>query len=181
MDRRQRKTSEAIFQAFTGLLSQKDYTRITVGEIIQQADVGRATFYAHFETKEFLLREFCRELFCHVLDAACGTRHRHIFDCEGTEDVFLHLLIHLQRNDNNILALLNSPNNALFLQYFARELSGMVEQLLPRLENRRPEGLPDSFWQEHITATFVQTLQWWLQNGQKESPQRICQYFFAVL
>ena len=51
---------------FTELLAKKSLDRITVGEIIERADVGRATFYAHFETKDFLLRE----LFCHVFDAA---------------------------------------------------------------------------------------------------------------
>ena len=54
MDRRQRKTRQAIFAAFTQLLSQKDFGDITVGEIIATADVGRATFYAHFETKDYL-------------------------------------------------------------------------------------------------------------------------------
>ena len=39
MDRRQRKTREAIFAAFTSLLSNKDFTKITVGEIIEGADV----------------------------------------------------------------------------------------------------------------------------------------------
>ena len=51
MDRRQRKTREAIFAAFIALLSKKDFSQITVGEIIDKADVGRATFYSHFETK----------------------------------------------------------------------------------------------------------------------------------
>ena len=68
MDRRQKKTRNAIFKAFTTLLSQKDFAHITVGEIIELADVGRATFYAHFETKDFLLKEFSQELFCHVFD-----------------------------------------------------------------------------------------------------------------
>ena len=55
MDRRRRKTREAIFSAFIALLSKKDFEQITVGEIIEKADIGRATFYAHFETKEFSL------------------------------------------------------------------------------------------------------------------------------
>ena len=97
MDRRQRKTREAIFRAFTELLSQKDFHQITVGELIDRANVGRATFYAHFETRDFLLKEFCEELFCHLFDTEnhAGSEHHHIFECSGSESVFLHLLQHL--------------------------------------------------------------------------------------
>ena len=93
MDRRQRKTREAIFNAFTELLSKKNFEQITVGEIIDRADVGRATFYSHFATKDFLLKEFCEELFCHILDTENNDvkGHRHIFECDGTDLVFLHL------------------------------------------------------------------------------------------
>ena len=84
MDRRQRKTRDAIFAAFTALLSRKDFAQITVGEIIEIADVGRATFYAHFETKDFLLKAYCEELFCHIFDAEAPGKsdHRHIFHCD---------------------------------------------------------------------------------------------------
>ena len=92
MDRRQRKTREAIFDAFTRLLAHKDFAQITVGQIIEQADVGRATFYAHFETKDYLLKEFCEDLFCHIFDAMGekNTEHRHIFRCDAPDSVFLH-------------------------------------------------------------------------------------------
>ena len=107
MDRRQRKTREAIFKAFIGLLAKKDFNQITVGEIIERADVGRATFYAHFETKDFLLKELCAELFCHIFDALeeGGGQHKHIFECDTTAPMILHLLQHLQKNDNHLLEL----------------------------------------------------------------------------
>ena len=66
MDRRQRKTREAIYRAFTALLSEESYAKITVQQIIDRADIGRTTFYTHFDTKDALLQSFCTEIFDHV-------------------------------------------------------------------------------------------------------------------
>ena len=183
MDRRQRKTREAIFSAFTELLSKKDFNQITVGDIIDRADIGRATFYSHFETKEFLLKEFCEELFCHIFDTEhdTGHHHRHIFDCNGSDSVFLHLIQHLQRNDNNILALLASQNNALFLRYFRTNLKYLVESHLALFDSQKSTALPEAFWKNHIASTFVETIRWWIDNGMQESPEVITAYFFKVV
>ena len=183
MDRRQRKTREAIFKAFIELLSEKDFSQITVGEIIERADVGRATFYAHFETKDFLLKELCEELFCHVFDANNSEHsdHRHIFECDAPDSVFLHLLQHLQRNDNNILELLSSQNNELFLRYFKINLKRLIVSQLSIFEGRKSEQLPDSFWVNHIASTFVETVRWWVDNGMKESSETIAEYFYLVI
>jgi len=182
MDRRQRKTREAIFKAFTELLSQKDFTQITVGEIIEKADIGRATFYAHFETKDYLLKAFCEELFCHIFDTEHNKHeHRHIFDCVGSDSVFLHLFQHLQKNDNNILALLSSQNNELFLRYFRNGLEGLIESHFVLFESQRGNGLPDSFWKNHIVSAFIETLKWWIDNAMKEDPETITGYFFQIV
>lgn len=183
MDRRQRKTREVIFTAFTELLPEKNYAQITVGEIIERADVGRATFYSHFETKDFLLKEFCEELFCHIFDSMNEEKvdHRHIFECEAPNSVFLHLFQHLQKNDNNILELLSCRNNELFLQYFKSNLYQLVENQLPLFEERKSPKLPRSFWINHIASAFTETVRWWLDNGMKESPEIITEYFFLAV
>ena len=183
MDRRQRKSREAIFRAFTNLLTKKDFDKITVGEIIEEADVGRATFYSHFETKDFLLKDFCEELFCHIFDAEKkdGNGHTHIFSCDDSDTAILHLFCHLQKNDNNVLALLSSRNNELFLRYFKNNLYSLVESHLYMFEATENLGVPQKFWLNHIVSTIITTLKWWIDEGMKESPEKLTEYMFSVL
>lgn len=182
MDRRQRKTRDAIFRAFIGLLSEKRYHQITVGDILSRADIGRATFYAHFETKDYLLRALCRELFTHVFEAEeGGNAHNGIFACDAPRSVYLHLVQHLQNNDNHILQLLSGQNNELFLQYFKSELKLLAEKRLDLFAERKPAELPEDFWVDHICSTFVETIRWWLTGGRKESPETITKYFFLAV
>ena len=46
MDRRQRKTRQAVFSAFTELLSKKKCSDITVGEIIEKAQMQNSCIRA---------------------------------------------------------------------------------------------------------------------------------------
>ena len=55
-DRRVRRTRELLRGAFLSLIAEKGYDRITVQDILDRADVGRSTFYAHYRDKEDLLR-----------------------------------------------------------------------------------------------------------------------------
>ena len=183
MDRRQKKTREAIFNAFCDLLSKKRYEQITVGEIIERADVGRATFYAHFETKDFLLKALCEELFCHIFDEAEKRveKHRHIFECDAPSSVFLHLFQHLQNNDNNILALLACDNNELFLGYFKANLRELISRQPYLFSDERCRALPKNFWINHISATFVETVRWWVDNGMRENAETLSNYFHIAL
>ena len=182
MDRRQKKTREAIFKAFIALLSKKRYEKITVGEIIDAANVGRATFYAHFETKDFLLKELCKELFCHVFDTAVGGRegHSHVFSCDTKASLILHLLKHFKKNDNHILELLASESNELFLRYFKESLSALIQTEGILLDSKKPKGIPDDFWIDHVSSTFVETVKWWVKNGRRESAEQLAEYFAAV-
>src|SRR5690349_5267280 len=55
MDRRIRKTRQAILEAFVGLLAEKDFEHITMNEIADRANVNRGTVYLHYMDKFDLL------------------------------------------------------------------------------------------------------------------------------
>ncbi len=175
MDRRQRKTRAAIYSAFTQLLSKKDFSQVTVQEIIDAADVGRATFYAHFETKDYLLKEMCEELFGHIL----GRADTH-YKCDINCSFYLHLLRHIKNNDDNILRLFSGKNNELFLWYFKRSLSGMLLDIIdPEVVDELK--IPQDFLVNYISSVFTQTVLWWADRGFFESPEQISGYLESVI
>ena len=180
MDRRQRKTRAAIFMAFSALLAEKPYSRITVQQIIAAADVGRTTFYAHFQTKDDLLRALCGELFGHILDSARDSAHSHGLYSDGAapDSVFCHLLQHLQRNDRNILGLLCCESRGLFLRYFKEGLRELIRTELALPDH--PGGVPQDFLVNHIAGSFVEMVLWWLDGRQRQTPGQLDAYFRAV-
>jgi AcrR family transcriptional regulator len=54
-DRRVERTQQLLKETLLSLIREKGFEGLTVQEIIDRANVGRATFYAHFDNKDDLL------------------------------------------------------------------------------------------------------------------------------
>jgi AcrR family transcriptional regulator len=54
-DRRVRRTRRALQEALIALVLERGYDGLTVQDVLDRADVGRSTFYAHYRDKEALL------------------------------------------------------------------------------------------------------------------------------
>ncbi|MFJ7637811.1 TetR/AcrR family transcriptional regulator [Peribacillus sp. NPDC097224] len=50
-DRRIIRTREVIYETVISLLSEKEFSRISVKDITNQANISRSTFYAHYQDK----------------------------------------------------------------------------------------------------------------------------------
>ena len=70
MDRRIQKTQDAIFEAFVGLMAEKNFEQITINEIADRANVNRGTIYLHYQDKYDLLNQ-CIETHLNQLFTSC--------------------------------------------------------------------------------------------------------------
>lgn len=70
-DRRVERTRQALLTAFNDLVLARGYDPVTVRDVIARADIGRSTFYEHFESKDDLLRRSITPLL-EVLAGAAG-------------------------------------------------------------------------------------------------------------
>ncbi|MCB0097425.1 MAG: TetR/AcrR family transcriptional regulator, partial [Caldilineaceae bacterium] len=75
-DRRIQKTRRALQDALLTLIVERRYDKITVQDILDRANVGRSTFYAHYRDKDdLLLGDFAgamQHMFAEVRDDATG-------------------------------------------------------------------------------------------------------------
>ena len=183
MDRRQQKTRAAIFAAFEHLLERQSYSKITVQNIIDGANVGRTTFYAHFETKDALLRELCADLFAHVFSDHPSAETSHDFSLSqgNARTIVAHILYHLREHGSNLARLMTGESGEDFLNYFRPYLNELVvDVLLSGLDTQR-QKVPQDFLQNHVSGSFVNMVQWWIKGGMQESPEQLADYFLAVI
>lgn len=183
MDRRQQKTRDAVFEAFSILLSNKSFSKITVQEIIDKANVGRTTFYAHFQTKDDLLKEMCEDLFAHVFSDDLHSESTHDFSMKtgNPHGIITHILYHLLDNKRNIIGLLTSESSELFLSFFRQYLNTLLAVRLLQQVNQSKEIVPYDFLVNHISSSFVGAVQWWISGKLRQSPEELAEYFMAAL
>ena len=179
MDRRQRRTREAIFRAFSSLLSKKHYSRISVQDIIDEADVGRTTFYAHFQTKEDLLNQMCEDIFSHVFSNTCGREAAHDFSSQPVtlSNELTHLLYHLREQRQDLGNLFSGESGDIFLKYFRQQLAKAFDGM----KELFPESVPKEYAEAFYVTSFAELVSMWIRKGFEETPETIVRYYFSMI
>ena len=179
MDRRQQKTRDSIMMAFSNLLECKQYNNITVQDIIDEANIGRSTFYAHFETKDELLKTICSQMFEHVFSEVLSQEEGHDFSKEnGTiSDKLTHLLYHLKEQKKELIRVLLGDSNEIFMRLFKNHLTQLFSKYVPH----DMDGVPGDYVINHYVSSFIETVKWWTAEKMQESPETIVRYYITMM
>ncbi len=179
MDRRQQKTRVAIFRAFSDLLIKKKYNRITVQDIIERANIGRSTFYLHFETKDSLLDAMCQQIFEHVFSEPIGEEQTHDFSdkADTIRHHLTHVLYHIQDNKRDFKAILSCDSDAILIDYFSKYLRVVFSDALFTGEC----SVPEDYLLNHRVNSFIDTVKWWLDNKRDYTPEQVIDFYLAVI
>ncbi|MCR5764227.1 MAG: TetR/AcrR family transcriptional regulator [Treponema sp.] len=173
MDRRQRKTRNLIFSAFSAMLENKSYSSITVQDIINRADVGRSTFYAHFETKDELLKEMCNDIFNHVFSDEIVSEEKHDFSHNTSFlDKLAHILYHLQEKQEHVRGLFKGECGDIFIRSLKEHLYRVFDS---RIINS--DAVPHDYLLDLSVGSFAETVRWWFERHENYSPEEIILFY----
>jgi AcrR family transcriptional regulator len=171
IDRRAARTRKALHEALISLILRKGYEAITIQDLIDEADVGRSTFYAHYTGKEDLLRggfEALRKLLTEAQRNTSATAD----SAQGESLRFsLALFEHACAYRTVYRALIGSRGGPVVGNELRRVLSDVVKKDLSTV--RDDDAIARELRVQFVVATFLTVLTWCLEQKSELKPVQI--------
>lgn len=172
-DRRVRRTKQRLNTALMSLIVEKGYDRITVQELIDRADVGRSTFYAHYETKDDLLLA--------GLDRLTADIELHLSDDPSGGNAILPSLgvfRHIAENPKLFKAMIGSRGIDLVHKATVDALTARARSAIDqRAPTESETNIPPDVRAAYITGSLLSFLAWWLDNDMPYPPERMADMY----
>lgn len=175
IDRRVIRTRQIIHEALISLMKERQYEKITVQDIIDRANVGRSTFYSHFETKDELMKNSIE----HMLEML----NQHMFHVTEDNDndrliPVVEFFMHIQENSRLMKALVKGKSADLFIDKFQTFLNEKIEAYIySRLSREKEISVPLPILTNYTSSALIFLLKWWLDNNMQYTPIQMEQYF----
>jgi AcrR family transcriptional regulator len=166
IDRRVQKTRKLLQDALVDLVSEKGFDSVTIQEILDRANVGRSTFYTHFQDKYELMHSCFEELGklfeqhnAWLLESNKDHRDSQNFD------FILNMFRFVGRNHRLFKALLGKQAIAIFNPPIYDYLfSFMHEALQPSKSGNKQAALQTEIAAHYYVSAFIGTLRWWVEK-----------------
>ena len=161
-DRRVHRTEQLLRTALVSLIEEKGFETLTVQDIIDRANVGRATFYAHFDNKEDLLvsgfdglRTALKEL----------QRQAHLRTTSSDERLFAfshEIFAHIAEYRKVFRAMVGKRSGALVQQLLQKIVVDLVRDDLKAMVGRRDDrSAPAEAVVQFVTGGFFGLAMLW--------------------
>jgi AcrR family transcriptional regulator len=170
VDPRVEKTRTSIAYAFTELLKRRSYDRIRVSEVTRKAAVGRATFYAHFATKDALLQAELVRVVSHTLIDT------------PTEPCLVEstkLFAHVQHARNIFRSLTSGPAHVVT----ERIIQDALETRIAEATTARSDvpTVTPTFAPRFVASTLLTLIVWSLEQPNVPSPYELHEIFRSLV
>lgn len=168
LDRRTRRTRQAIKAAFVSLILERGYEAVTILDVAKRADYNRGTFYKHFVGKEELLQEIRSEFLLGFAETLLVPYEG--MDLVKAEDIYpsaLQLFNHIEKNKDEFQALLSVDRS------FGFELYDVLRESMRRdMHIIMDEGSPALDYEIMLSyqmSAAIGVILYWEESGFKYS------------
>lgn len=153
---------------FISLLSEKEYSTITIKELASAAGINRTSFYLFYESKEELAKETCASFLDEYSQMLADSFT--LFPNDNTDKQIQAAFCYLDSKRDEILGLWSIQERS-FSPYLMMQktIEDSVFQALQRQKSALHQEEANNFYAKMYAANAITTVKWWLENGQNYS------------
>jgi len=162
LDRRIVRTRRALSAALIELILELGYDQISIRDLTKRADIGYATFYRHYKSKDELLTHYLGTIMLEVENEIRPemSHYEHslaVFSVLGKYKDAILIGLSLPRDHQAMKPLWNKVFDIVTDLYLARD-----ETVIPLKVSVN-----------HIIRSVSELIRWWLTEGQAYSPEQM--------
>ncbi|MFC4599039.1 TetR/AcrR family transcriptional regulator [Cohnella hongkongensis] len=180
-DRRVSRTRHFLHEALLSLIQEKGYEAITVQDIIDRANVGRSTFYAHFYDKRDLLYNGFQMLKEMLTEQRPFSSERPVSSQHLYFPFSLVMLEHAREHYRLYQAFIGRESGAMVQEKMTELFRELVREQLKALESSHRFTLPLEMQVYYISNAYMSLLNWWLDHEMPYPTTRMDQIFHTLV
>ena len=169
-DRRVERTKKYLQDALIDLIMEKGYDAVTIQDITERANVGRSTFYSHYQSKEDLF------IATHGNQASTldlGTFSREELLGHTPPDALLQFLKEMRADPNMYHYIMQGKDGSLLAERIHRSIT---EKLLHSFQHNfadSPCSMPLPALANYLSGAQITLVRWWMENRNDCTPEQI--------
>ncbi len=176
-DRRIMRTRKLLRESILALILEKGYDEISIQDVTDKANLGRATFYLHYREKDDLLVDLIRQFVDEFVSSApqLSFERSNIRDQRSVQRLFEYV-----ENHYDIYRILMIGKGYVVASRELHELlrNGVAKGLVELLrEDQKKLSVPRDFVENYLAGALLALLYWWLDNDMPYTPADMAQMY----
>jgi len=157
-DRRVVRTRQLLRDALVSLILERGYDEVTVQDVLDRANLGRSTFYAHYRNKDDLL-------FSGFEEFAAGLHARtHSATGEGPADFSLHLFRHVAQMRRLLKALWGHQGSRAIMKRSEAAMGAVLRRQVEQMAREKSPSVPLDIVTHYIASSLMALITLWLDR-----------------
>ena len=179
-DRRVQRTRGLLQRALIELIRERGYDAITIQDIVDRANLGRTTFYLHFNSKDQLFVS-CHEAI--IAEFYVGQRHpfskEELLSPEAPPGM-VSAYRHLEEARTLLYSVFQGRNGLRVLQQIRDRSAQEIKTSLCAAFAEADSTIPLDLLANYLAGAQIALVQWWLEKRQPHTPEDLAQAFHRL-
>ena len=180
MDRRVQRTRKLLREALMTLILEEGYDAISIQDITDKANLGRATFYLHFKDKDELLLDVMDQFMADFLDQVpqFSQAQWRLEDTKAITRLFDFAADHYDLYRILIIGSGGITASRQLHQSISKNIKTCIQK---EMEEQGAEPvIPADFIANHFAGSLLATIYWWLDSDLLYTPEEMAEMFQKI-